>query len=137
MSYCIKGNNNHVIVVKLANFELKQQILVLESKHLLKLGDIVADSNEPSALIYINNHTTPFFGKLLSEGRKAAKAGAIQRCWLNNHGCQLNFNENGKSFLYKTMDELRELIVKEGSKSNKRPMSHDNGNDVDQPNAKK
>lgn len=52
MSYRIKGNNNHVIVVKLANFELKQQILVLKSKHILKLGDIVADSNEPSALIY-------------------------------------------------------------------------------------
>lgn len=135
--YRIKGNNNNVIIVKLANFELKQKILVLKSKHVLKLSDIVTVPTEPNAQIYINNHTTPFFGKLLSEGRKAAKTGSIQSCWLNNQGCQIKFKENGKSFLYKTVDELRELIAKEGTKTKKRPISHEDGNDANQPSAKK
>lgn len=122
--YRIKGNSNQIIVIKLKDFELKQRILSNKSKKKVVLRDIMPNSTRASEPIFINNHTTPFFGKLLAEGRKAVKEGRINSCWLNTFGCQLKFNEEGKSYSYRDIAELNKLITdhsEEGRpKSNKR-----------------
>lgn len=136
-SYRIRGNNINIIVVKLADFETKQLILSTKQKHKLSLGDVMSNSKEPKTPLYINNHTTPFFGKLLAEGRKMIKTGKIHSCWLNNFGCQLKFTENGKNFNYKSLADLNKLIDGEGSKTSKRRASLDEREGSSNPKAKK
>lgn len=114
--YRIKGNSNNIIVITLADYELKQKILKEKSKKPITVGEIIScTSNAASTTIYINNHVTPFFGKLLHEGRKAVKNGDIHSCWLNSFGCQVKLQENGKQHGYRTVDELAELIASKKS----------------------
>lgn len=139
--YRIKGNSNHIIVAKLRDFELKQKILSNKSKKKVVLRDIMPNSTRPNEPVFINNHTTPFFGKLLAEGRKAAKEGQINSCWLNTFGCQLKFSEEGKSYSYRDTDELHKLIAKHSEegrpRSNKRTISPTTSDDNQRPNKKK
>lgn len=109
--YRINGKSNNIIIVKLADYELKQKILKEKSKTPVTVGELTScNSDAASTIIYINNHVTPFFGKLLHEGRKAVKNGEIHSCWLNSFGCQLKIDENGKQHGYRTVDELKKLI---------------------------
>lgn len=118
--YRIKGNSNNIIVVTLADYDLKQKILKEKSKKAITVGEIIScTSDAAGTIIYINNHVTPFFGKLLHEGRKAVKNGDIHSSWLNSFGCQLKFEENGKQHGYRSVDELTKLIASK-KKSNKR-----------------
>lgn len=137
--YRIKGNINHIIVVKLNNFDLKQQILSKKAKQKITLGDILSNANKNP--IFINNHTTPFFGKLLAEGRKAAKDGKINACWLNSFGCQLKFTEDGKYYGYPDIVELNKLIIEKPEdgrpKASKRQISPNIDDDVARPKTKK
>lgn len=107
-------NNTNIIIVQLCDFELKQQILGAKAKEAMRASDISGGasgaSNAESPAVYINNHVTPFFGKLLREGRQAVKKGDIHSCFVNSHGCQLKFEENGKPHNYKSVDELNKLI---------------------------
>lgn len=84
----------------------------VKSKKPVTVGELIpCDSNAANEIVYINNHATPSFGKLLQEGRKAAKSGDIHSCWLNAYGCQLKFEENGKHHMYRTVDELKKLTT--------------------------
>lgn len=126
--YRIKGNGNHIIIAKLSDFDLKQKVLANKSNVKVTLGNIIScSSSQANTPIFINNHTTPFFGKLLSEGRKAAKDGKVHSCWLNSFGCQLKFSKEGKHFEYRNSAELQKLIeenIKDGkTNSNKRSLS--------------
>lgn len=122
--YRINGSSNGIVIVKLTDFDVKQKILKEKSKKAVTVGEVVAcDSKAAATIIYINNHVTPFFGKLLAEGRKAIKNGDIHSCWLNSFGCQLKLEENGKQYGYRTVTELKKLIT--GKKSNKRSAPDD------------
>lgn len=110
--YRINGNNNNIIIAKLSDYELKQKILKEKIKNPVKLSDVIGCSNAADTIIYINNHVTPFFGKLLHEGRKAVKSGDIHSCWLNSFGCQMKYEEDGKQHAYRTIDDLKILISK-------------------------
>lgn len=127
--YRVKGNAKGIIIVKLTDFDAKQRILAAKSKKPLKLGDLIACSSENAKTpIFINNHTTPFFGKLLQEGRKEAKNEKIHSCWLNSFGCQVKFTDRGKQYGFTSVEELRRLIDEHGGtvakKSSKRSSSH-------------
>lgn len=100
------------------------------------LGDVIIGAPQSKSPVFINNHTTPFFGKLLAEGRKAIKEGKINSCWLNTFGCQLKFSEDGKSYGYRSIEELNEIIADGRSKAAKRakPASDE---DVTRPKQKK
>lgn len=110
--YRINGNGNNIIIVKLSDYELKLKVLKEKAMKPVTLGEIVScDSKTSSSSIYINNHVTPFFGKLLKEGRLAVKANKIHSCWLNAFGCQMKFEENGKLHGFRSTDELNRLIA--------------------------
>lgn len=119
--YRIKGNNNNIIIVKMNDYDLKQKILKQKTTKEIKAGE-VSNFNSDAAMstIYINNHVTPFFGKLLQESRRAAKDGRIHSCWLNSFGCQLKFEENGTHHNYRTVDQLKNMIETKKQKSNER-----------------
>lgn len=118
--YRIKGNSNNIIIVTLADYELKQKILKVKTKKAVTVGEIISCNSDATAtIIYINNHVTPFFGKLLHEGRKAIKNGEMHSCWLNSFGCQMKIEENGKQLGYRSVDELRNLLTNKKS-TNKR-----------------
>lgn len=120
--YRINGNGNNIIIAKLSDYELKQNVLKEKAKKPLSLGDVVTcDSNAAGTSIFINNHVTPFFGKLLKEGRLAVKEGKIHSCWLNAFGCQLKFDEDGKQHGFRSIDELKSLIT---NKTSSKPNQH-------------
>lgn len=82
-----------------------------KTKNTLKVGDIITCSNKiADNAIFINNHVTPYFGKLLHEGRKAIKNGDIHSCWLNSFGCQLKIETGSTQRNYRSIDELNKLI---------------------------
>lgn len=114
--YRINGNNVNIIIVKLTDYELKQKILKEKSKKAVTAGEIInCNSDAAGTIIYINNHVTPFFGKLLHEGRKAVKNGEMHSCWLNSFGCQMKMEENGKQHVYRSVDELKSLTSKKST----------------------
>lgn len=108
-----KSSDAKIFIVKLNNYELKQEILKHKVQKAVKLKDIVSShSSMENQIIYINNHVTPFFGKLMSEGRKMQKVGKIHSVWLSSGGCQIKFSDDGPRFRYQSIDQLEEIIRK-------------------------
>lgn len=119
----LNGNGSNIIVVKLGDYDLKQNVLKVKAKKPVTVGDVITDStDEAGSIIYI--HVTPYFGKLLKEGRIAAKKGEIHSCWLNSFGCQLKFEEDGKQHCYRSVEELVGLISKKPVASKKRALDN-------------
>lgn len=121
-----RGSQTNIFIVILNSVATKFQILKLKSKKDLRLNDVISNNvtnDNPS--IYVNNHTTPFFGKLLADGRKAVKNKQIHSVWLGKDGCRVRFEEKGKDQLYRNISELNALISHR-NKSSKRPRSDDN-----------
>lgn len=120
--YRIRTSSNNIIIVKFNDYALKQQILKDKVKKEVKVGEVTPNCSPDDAdtTIYINNHVTPFFGKLLQEGRKCVKSGDLHSCWISSYGCQLKFEENGSKHNYRSVDELRRLIADKRLKSLKR-----------------
>lgn len=109
-TYRTKGKNP-MIVVKLEDYNSKSAILKAKAMKTVRLKDVIvnqcADGNN---IVYINNHVTPYFGKLLQEGRQAMKDKKIHSCWLASSGCMLRLKEDSQPLGYRTPSELSKLI---------------------------
>lgn len=100
-----------LIVVKLVNYDDKIKILNAKTKKAVRVSDIaVCDPSVANNFVYINNHVTPYFGKLLKEGRSAIKNNQIHSCWLTSSGCMLKVNEGGDSLNFSTIEQLQKII---------------------------
>ena len=88
----------------------------------MKLSDIIdARSQQVNAQIYLNNHVTPFFGRLLAAGRQATKDEIIHSCWIGTSGCLIKVKENDKPLNVRSIDDINALRDRAGKKqSNKR-----------------
>lgn len=106
--YRIKiGNaNSNIFIVKFNDFAVKHKILKSKLNNEVRLIDIMSNSNDGNPAIFINNHVTPFFGRLLAEGRKAVRDKKIFSVWLRKIGCQFRFDENGREWTYRSLNEL-------------------------------
>lgn len=115
-SYRVNRGNSpaDIFVVKLKDFSMKHRILKSKVNKVIRLSDIGLDVGQSrvDAQIYVNNHVTPFFGRLLAEGRKAVKDKKAHSVWLNRDGCRLRFDEAGRDFLYRSTKELANLVAK-------------------------
>lgn len=112
-SYRVKNVNSssNIIVVKLNDISVKHRILKSKVGKELRLKDVIrCNPTNNNQVIYINNHVTPFFGKLLSEGRKAVKEKKIHSVWLSKDGCRLRFDADGVERVYRSASELYDLI---------------------------
>lgn len=106
----MKGRSQtDVIIVKLNDFSVKHQVLKLKASKVVRLHDFVLTSDQ-NPMIYVNNHVTPFFGKLLSEGRKAMKEKKIHSVWLSRDGCRMRLEDGGKEFIYRSIKDLNSVI---------------------------
>lgn len=109
--YRTKGENS-MIIVKLSSYDSKAAILQAKMKKSTHLSDIgLSEPSNDNNIIFINNHVTPYFGKLLQEGRRAMKENKIHSCWLASSGCMLRLVENGTPRPYRTLQEMYDIIV--------------------------
>lgn len=111
-SYRVKNANSssNIVVVKLNDLSIKHRILKSKFGKELKLKDVIqCNPRNNNQVIYINNHVTPFFGKLLSEGRKAVKEKIIHSVWLSKDGCRLRFVADGEERGYRSVGALHDL----------------------------
>lgn len=107
-----------LIVVKLVNYDDKIKILNAKTKKAVRVSEIaVCDPSVANNFVYINNHVTPFFGKLLKEGRSAIKNNQIHSCWLTSSGCMLKVKEGGDSLIFSSIEQLHEIINAQPSSS--------------------
>lgn len=120
-----KGNlASNIFIIKINDFSIKHQILKAKVNKEIKLKDVVDGANV-DALIYINNHVTPFFGNLLSEGRKAVKEKKVHAVWLTKSGCHLRFDMDGQERIYRSINEFHRLISSNNANSSKRSKPDD------------
>lgn len=109
-AYRTKGSSP-IIVVKLANYDDKIRLLNAKAKKMVKVSDVaVCDESIANNYVYINNHVTPFFGKLLKEGRTCVKNKQIFACWLTSTGCVVKIEEKGEAIGFSTVQELQKII---------------------------
>lgn len=94
--------------MKLKDFSTKLRILKSKVGKDYRLRDVIR-SVDDSTMIYINNHVTPFFGKLLSEGRRLVKEKKIHSVWLSMDGRRLRFGPDGEERIYHSANELHAL----------------------------
>lgn len=78
----------------------------------------------------MNNHVTPFFGKLLAEGRRAVKDRKIHSVWLTRNGCTMRFEENGNELVYHSVKELDEMILSHGKSVQQKKRTRSDDNDI-------
>lgn len=110
-AYRVANSRNNLIVVKCSNLHTKLAVMQQKQSAEVFLSHIYDNvTKEEDARIFINNHVTPYFGKMLQVARGAISAGKIQSCWINSNGLMVRFktNELPKSFL--TLDELNAYI---------------------------
>lgn len=120
-AYRTRGNSP-LLVVKLANYEDKIKLLNAKAKKMVKVSDVaVCDPSVANNYVYINNHVTPYFGKLLKEGRAAIKNKQLFACWLSSTGCVVKFEEQGDVIGFNTVKELQKIINDRPSSSQAPP----------------
>lgn len=124
---CYRIKNTNMFIAKFNDFAIKQKILKAKVNITLRLSDIISSKlTGPDTTIFVNNHVTPFFGKLLAEGRKAVKENRIHSVWLNRNGCNVRLELNGLERIYRSTDELYNMITAmenqpRGQQPNNRP----------------
>lgn len=109
-AYRTKGKYS-LLVVKLANYEDKIALLNAKAKKMIKVSDVAdCDPSIADNYVYVNNHVTPFFGKLLKEGQTAVKNKQLQSCWLSSSGCVVKLTEHSDPIGFNTVKELQNII---------------------------
>lgn len=112
------GAFTNIFIVKLNDFAVKQRILKAKVNKEVRLRDVIGNSSsDGNPLIFINNHVTPYFGRLLAEGRRAIKTNTIHSVWLSKNGCQFRVEANGIERSYQSIQEFNDMV----SSLNNRP----------------
>lgn len=107
------------IVVKFHDFNKKLMALNSKAKKPVKLNDITGGTtNNINSQIYLNNHVTPFFGRLLAAGRQATKDEVIHSCWIGATGCLIKAKEDSKPVNVRSLDDFETLRAQMNTKSN-------------------
>lgn len=115
------GTFTNIFIVKFNDFAVKQRILKAKVNKDVRLLDVLGNSSsDGNPLIFINNHVTPYFGRLLAEGRRAMKNNTIHSVWLNKNGCQFRVEANGIERSYQSIHEFNDIV----SSLNNRPSMH-------------
>lgn len=117
-----------IVIVKINDVELKLKIMRKKAAKQVKLNEILPNAANGHSLIYVNNHVTPYFGKLLAEGRRMVKEFRFHSVRLTKNGCQIRFQDGGEDKVYRDIKELRGLATlfnKKSMNQHKRSRSSD------------
>lgn len=126
------------IIVKFNDFNKKLTALNSKAKKPVKVSDVVgATANQTNVQIYLNNHVTPFFGRLLAAGRQATKDEIIHSCWIGATGCLIKMKEDSKPTNIRSMDDFDMLRARAGSTEKKKRNKPDDPSSPTDSNPKK
>lgn len=133
-----KTSKFSTIIVKFVSFEKKLAILNVKAKKPVQLGDVIQCSPQQQKIqIYLNNHVTPFFGRLLAAGRQASKDKLIHSCWIGTTGCMVKLKEDGKPINVRTLGELELIKSKSGTAVNNKRQKPDDPSSPNESNPQK
>lgn len=113
------------IIVKFANFDKKLLALNSKAKKPVQLKDVPSLNINQVTPIYLNNHVTPFFGRLLAAGRTASKEGIIHSCWIGTSGCLIKMKEDGQPINIRSIDEIESIRKKNNTSINNKRLKPD------------
>lgn len=132
------GSNSSTIIVKFADFKNKLLALEAKTKKPITLNDVAkCDGQQGDRPIFINNHVTPYFAKILSIGRDAAKSKIIQSCWMGSTGCLVKINDDDQPKIVRSAAEMNTILSSKGAIKSKKRSKPDHINDSSQGEAKK
>lgn len=110
-SYRLKYGS--MFVVKFVNFETKAAVMESKSNKSIPLAEIIgASMSSADGIVYINTHLIPFFGRLLSHGRRAVKEKLVHSCWMTNNGVVVKCKPESKEISIQSISQLHELCGK-------------------------
>lgn len=109
-----------IIIAKINDLRIKHEFLKKKAMKQLRVNDILEKPTNNNSFIYINNHVTPFFGRLLAEGRRIVKDYKFHSVRLTKTGCQIRLDDGGTDQIYRSVDELRKLAAVHGRDSDKK-----------------
>lgn len=106
-----------MFVVKFKSFETKAAVMEAKSNVEILLSDIVGESAQTSnsiekKQIYINTHVIPYFGRILSHGRRAVKEKRLHSCWMTNNGVVAKLTNESKESTIQSIDQLYQFCGK-------------------------
>lgn len=109
------GNAHGPVVVKLTSMKKKLEIVAAKKKK----GAMAANELgfAETTMVYVNHHTTPFFGKLLHLGRRAVIEKQCQQIWLCDGGMAVRTNGNDSVKVVKTIADFNNVIGARNSNS--------------------
>lgn len=98
-----------IIVVRLAEYDTKATIIQNKTKSKILLSQI-HPATKSNQQVYVNNHTTPYFGRLLQCGRNAVRDGKNVSMRLTNRGCMMKIGSNEEEILVKSVTHYIEIL---------------------------
>lgn len=132
--YRTKGFGDYpgIIVLRLVNFNKKLEIMKAKRvKKSLSLADINLRPEDKQ--VFINNHVTPFFAKLMQVGRKAAVEDKIHSVWISKDRLCVKKTGTTEGVFVVDMEGLDKIISQPTQGANKRRASDDNDNPAKKP----
>lgn len=103
-----KGN---IIVVRLSDYDTKAAIIKNRTVNKILLSCICPElKSKPNEQIFVNNHTTPYFGRILQCGRNAVRDKRIISMRLTNRGCLMKIATDDEEILVKSVAHFIEIM---------------------------
>lgn len=103
------NRKNNIIVVKLANYDIKANIIQNKTKNKIMACNVCPGlSNDVQ--VFVNNHTTPYFGRILQCGRNAVRDKKIDSIRLATKGCLMKLSADGDEILVKSVSHFIDIL---------------------------
>lgn len=96
------------IIVKFNDFDKKLSVLNTKVKKPVMLKDVVPGHEQSKYEIFVNNHLTPFFAKLMASGRQAVKNKLIHSCRISASGCMIKKKEDTESIVICSLEQMEQ-----------------------------
>lgn len=119
------------IIVKFCDFDNKLKVLNAKNSKTVTLKDIIPKHAQAKNIVFVNNHVTPFFAKLMALGRQAVKNKTIHSCWIGSAGCMIKKNENSSAISIRSIDAMEKEIGPINTKRSNRELSASPANRID------
>lgn len=119
------GGVNEPVIVKFRSYDTK--VMVKNCSHIRQIWnkDLVKLSpNETPTKIFVNSHTTRYFGKMVSIAREARKTNSLFSYYLCKRGLAVRRTENSKEHVVLSTSELVDYIY--GDKKSQSPSERSN-----------
>lgn len=104
-----------IIVIKLADYDTKAKIITNKTKNKIILRQVfpqLRPKKPNDEQIFVNNHTTPFMGRILQCGRNAVRDKRIASMRLTSKGCVMKFTNEGDEIVVKSIGQFIEILEK-------------------------